>query len=89
LFTIAVERSKYKHREKEHKKRSSFEILKYDDATIVLIEDYPCKSRNALFARERYWYDLNKEICVNITKPICTAEERELKKQKLRKIDIE
>ena len=32
---------------------SSFEILKYEDAQIILIEDYPCTTKKELFNREK------------------------------------
>jgi hypothetical protein len=44
---------------------SSREILKYGDARIILIENFPCNNREELVAREQYWIDLNKDICVN------------------------
>ena len=31
---------------------SSFEILKYDDVYIELVEDFPCENKNQLFKRE-------------------------------------
>jgi hypothetical protein len=49
---------------------TSFELLKYDDAQIILIENYSCKDKNELRARERYYYDLNKDIVCNKYKPI-------------------
>ena len=42
---------------------TSFEILENDDFDIVLIEDYPCQSKNELSARERYF--TNQIQCVN------------------------
>lgn len=36
---------------------SSFEIIKYNDAKIILIESYPCNSRDEKKAREQYWID--------------------------------
>ena len=44
---------------------SSYEILKLDNPIIELIEDYPCKSNIELRIRERYYIELNKNICVN------------------------
>lgn len=43
----------------------SFGILLYPDARIVLIESYPCNSRDELRAREQYNIDLNKGNAVN------------------------
>ena len=44
---------------------SSIEIVKFDDANIVLLESYPCKDKNELHARERYYIEQNKDILVN------------------------
>ena len=42
---------------------SSYELLKYDDFKIYLIEDYPCERKEQLRSREGYWI---KELdCVN------------------------
>lgn len=42
---------------------SSFDILKYDDAFITLIESYSCNNRDELFKREGYW--IRKLNCIN------------------------
>jgi hypothetical protein len=34
---------------------SSFEIIEEGDYTIILIELYPCDSKDELFSRERFW----------------------------------
>ena len=52
---------------------SSFEIIKYGDCRIVLIENYSCNSREELLLRERYYYETVK--CVNIRIPKLTEEE--------------
>jgi len=57
---------------------SSFEILKYDDAEIILIESYPCKNKDELYSRERYWVDHLKSIYK--TRPKITEEERKEKR---------
>ena len=54
---------------------TSFEILKYDDAKIILLESYPCNSKDELCARERYFMDINKDFIVNKSTPL-TNEER-------------
>lgn len=43
---------------------TSFEILKYNDAYVELIEDYPCNSRQELEAREGSYIEIGKN-CVN------------------------
>jgi hypothetical protein len=45
---------------------TSFSVLKNEYYNIILIENYPCNSKDELFARESYW---SKEIdCVNFNK---------------------
>ena len=36
---------------------SSFELLKYEDCKIILIEDFPCDSKDQLTSREQYWIE--------------------------------
>lgn len=45
-------------------KRSNLDILQYNDTRIVLIERFPCKSREEMVAREQYWIDKTLN-CVN------------------------
>jgi hypothetical protein len=47
-------------------KCSSFEVLKHGDAKIILIEEFPCKSRLELEQREGHW-QLNNN-CTNINR---------------------
>ena len=42
---------------------SSFEIIKFEDAKIILIQNFPCKTKDDLCAREQYHIDNNN--CVN------------------------
>ena len=44
---------------------SSFEILKYGDYKIILVEEYPCSSYEELRKREGYYQICNFFICVN------------------------
>lgn len=52
---------------------SSFEIMKYADAKIELIENFSCESRQQLVERERYHIEQN--VCVNIRVPGRSAKE--------------
>ena len=61
----------------EHNYITSFEILKYDDAQIILIENFPCNSRDELLARERYHIEQNKEIVINKMKKPYTSDDEE------------
>jgi hypothetical protein len=45
-------------------KCSSFDVLKYQDAKIILIEEFPCTSRLELEQREGHWQKNNP--CINI-----------------------
>lgn len=45
---------------------SSFELLdKYNDCEIILIENFPCNNKDELHAKERYYTELYKDICIN------------------------
>ena len=56
---------------------SSYELITLGDAIITLIEDYPCERKEQLRMRERYYIELNKDICINKCKrPIITNDER-------------
>jgi len=58
---------------------SSFDILESENFEIVLVEEYPCLTREELWFREDYWI-VNNE-CVNRKRPIITEEERKQKKK--------
>lgn len=51
-----------------------FDILKNEDAKIMLLEKYPCKSRTELATRETHFLESNLELCVNKKKPIHNQE---------------
>jgi len=73
---------KNKYKEWLNKKRdytSSFKILENDNYNIILIENYECKCKDELRARERYWQDQIK--CVNIQKAFTTNEEKKKQQQ--------
>lgn len=50
----------------------SAELLKLGDVKIILLENYPCNDKNELNAREQYYIDQNKDICVNKKNPANT-----------------
>jgi len=58
---------------KKEKYTSSYEVLKYPDCKIILIENYPCNDKYELEARERYYIENNE--CVNIIIPTRSCEE--------------
>ena len=70
----------YQHKEsykrylcEKFKFMTSFILFEFDNVQIVLIENYPCKNKEELHARERYWIE-NLE-CVN--KVIPTRNKKE------------
>ncbi len=59
---------------------SSYEIIKHEDARIILVEKYSCNDKDEIRARERYYIENNS--CVNKTVPIRFSHETYgLKKQ--------
>ena len=50
------------------KRCSSFEVIKHGDATIMLLEEYPCGSATEAKARERFWIERTPH-CVNKNLP--------------------
>ena len=42
---------------------TSFEIVKFEDAKIILVETFPCKTKYELLAREQFYIDNND--CIN------------------------
>jgi hypothetical protein len=56
-----------------NKKSSAFEIVQYDDADIILLESFPCKSKEELHAKEREY--IEKLDCVNKVIPTRTRKE--------------
>jgi hypothetical protein len=52
---------------------SSYEILENDNYEIILLENYPCKSKDELCDKERFYIENNS--CVNLVIPFRTKEE--------------
>ena len=61
---------------------SSFPILERGDYQIVLIEEYPCATREQLCSRERYWIEQYPECINKIRRPITTVEEKQEQNRK-------
>ena len=53
---------------------TSNQIVKYEDAKIELIENYPCNSKKELHARERYYIE-NTPNTINLLIPTRTIKE--------------
>lgn len=72
-----------RYQEGKKNKITSFQVIRYDDCEIILIENYPCKSKEELHARERYYIENNE--CVNKVIPTRTRKEyEEVNKEKIK-----
>ena len=58
---------------------TSFEIVKFDDVKIILLENFPCSTIYELCARENYYIENND--CVNKHKAFTGLDRAEYKKQ--------
>lgn len=54
---------------------TAFEIVKAGGIDIVLVESYPCDSKEELHARERYWIEKLRDQCVNKNIPTRSIKE--------------
>ena len=55
---------------------NSFELMKFEDAIIVLVEEYPCNSLDELKIREAYWIQNTKNAISSQEKKesiVCTC----------------
>ena len=53
--------------------KTSYELIKLEDAQIILVEDFPCERKEQLIARERFYIENNP--CVNKNIPSRTRKE--------------
>ena len=53
---------------------SSYIILARNDYKLILVESYPCKNSDELYAREQYWID--RTHCVNKKNSYTTPEQK-------------
>ncbi len=58
----------------KYRNTTSFEIMKLEDVDIILLESFPCDTKEQLLLRERY-YIQNTKNCVNKTIPMRTRKE--------------
>ena len=63
----------------KHNYITSYELVKFDDAKIILVEDFPCETKDQLHSREQYHIDNNE--CVNKNKSFCGLSKLEYNKQ--------
>ena len=59
----------------KHSRCCSKQIIERDNYYIELIEQYPCKLKQELLWRERYYFDTM--LCINKIPPIVSVEEAE------------
>lgn len=52
---------------KKFSKMLSFDILENDNYIISLVENYPCKTKDELASREKYYISMNE--CINKVSP--------------------
>jgi hypothetical protein len=71
--TQALSKRMYTHKQLKYSRCSSKIIIETGEAVIVLVELFPCKSKEELFSRER-WFIENNE-CVNKCIPNRTHKE--------------
>ena len=57
-----------RHQEGKMNYVSSFALIEKEDCKIVLLENFPCDSKDELNAREQYYLDKYASICVNMQK---------------------
>jgi hypothetical protein len=55
---------------------TSYRLLELGEVEILLLETYPCNSKDELISRERHWYDLNKELSINKNRSSISNEEK-------------
>ncbi len=44
---------------------SVFKLIQRGDYSIVLVREFPCETKEQLFAKERYYIEKYKDVCVN------------------------
>jgi len=59
---------------------TSFEIVKLEDAKIILIENYPCQSKYELTSREQFHIE-NNQLCANKNKANSELSKEEYRKK--------
>lgn len=90
--TISTIRKRFNSHKNDYKKYlkgsqnyiSSFEIIKYNDFKIDILEEGICNSRNELLERETSWIEYYGDKCVNIKKYVNNKKEN--RKHKIYKL---
>ena len=81
---LSKHRMDYKHfLNGEYHYITSYELLKFDDAKIILVETYSCNTKDELHAREQFYIENND--CVNMRKAWRGQSQKEYDKQRNKK----
>jgi hypothetical protein len=78
---LSVHVGDYKNKIKGH--TSSYIIIEQGNYSIILVESFPCKTKDELHARERFYIENNK--CLNNAIPFRTKEESDVRLKEYRK----
>lgn len=78
---LAKRKSLHKSGWKQGKTCRSVILFEKGEVCIVLLENYPCETKEQLLARERYWIETIEGGCVNKITPGLTEEEKKNKKK--------
>mgnify|MGYP006284788537 CR=1 FL=1 len=89
--TESLKRRFGKHRSKNNQCTAK-QIIAFDDAQIVLVEEYPCQTKNELVKREAHY--IRNFPCVNRVVPLRTDKEyntmyKQMHREKIRKYQNE
>ncbi len=88
---LAVRKAEHKRHLKSYKNGkknyiTAFELIKYEDVEIILIENFPCNTKEELYSRERIHIENNN--CINKAIPTRTKKEYKLaNKEKIQQYD--
>jgi hypothetical protein len=86
---LANHKSSYKNwKAGKGNKTMSFDLIELGDVSIVLLELFPCDTKDELLSRERHYIELYKDIIINKCIPSRTIKEyREDNKEKIKEYD--
>jgi hypothetical protein len=60
-----INHKRYEDKRTNTNYNTSYEIVKFDDHRIELIENFPCASKDELRAREQFYIDQNRDSIIN------------------------
>ncbi len=86
LLRCRLSEHKYKYKlwkKGKHNWVSSYDIVKYDNVEIELLEAYPCEGKTELRTREKHYCNTLK--CLNVFSPITSKAERRTQQREYNK----